>query len=999
MSMIYGGAAAAAFLVILLYVTDLKIKNILLNRYFLLIAAGLIVRVLALNIGPGFQTDVECFKSWASILYENGPAAFYSSEFYTDYPPGYMYILYALGFLRSFLELSDEAFTTLIKTPAIIFDIAAGVMILRLASKKLSGAVSLALSLLYILNPSVIINSSVWGQVDSVHTFVILLSLYLLTEDGYHESFALFALSVLIKPQALMFSPIYIFAAFKKASAAEKRSGGALYIARLAAVCCAVFFAGTLPFAKRFDFVPVLKQFVSTLASYPYATVNAYNLYALLGLNWFPVGFGGAGLPAAVIGLAALILIVAASFYLLKCDFTPGGVFFTAAFINITAFMFSIKMHERYVFPALALLAVAYIHKRDKRLLLLFAGFSVTLFVNCADILNVYSNNMDYGLIRESLPAVSAVNVFLTLFLIYAALSSRSGGSADTAPARREDNVAQKRFGKTDLIMLGSLTAVYSVIAFTNLGNLKSPQTFWRGDINSEVTADLTEIIEVKKFQYMVGARTDKKFELYSSETGEAWEFAGEFPADGVFSWKSADVDMTARYIKIISLSDELYLMEAAFRDESGKIVKTFPVSEAGAELFDESSLVPGAPDYMNSTYFDEIYHPRTAYEFVHGMRVYETTHPPLGKVIISLGIRAFGMTPFGWRFAGTLFGCLMVPLIYFFACRMFGGPWWAFFAATLFTFDFMHFAQTRLATIDTYATFFIIGMFYFMYRYYTMDFNRDGLMKTLVQLFFSGAFFGLAAASKWQGVYAAAGLAVILFYTLYLRYSERREGFAKKTAITLAACVVFFVAVPLAIYLLSYLPYLKTDGAEGLKTIIDNQIYMYNYHSKWVLGSTHYYSSKWWSWPFMLKPIYYYANTLPNGMKQGISSFGNPAVWWAGIAAFFYCVAAMYKKTDERKTIIFLLIAFAAQYLPWVLVDRTTYIYHFFPSVPFIVLMITYMFRERIFKKSRRLTIAYCAVAVLLFALFYPVLSGLPVSAGMVSAFLKWLPSWVLVG
>lgn len=70
----------------------------------------------------------------------------------------------------------------------------------------------------------------------------------------------------------------------------------------------------------------------------------------------------------------------------------------------------------------------------------------------------------------------------------------------------------------------------------------------------------------------------------------------------------------------------------------------------------------------MNSTYFDEIYHARTAWEHLNGVYPYEITHPPLGKIIISIGIALFGMTPFGWRFSGTLFGVLMLPVIYIFA-------------------------------------------------------------------------------------------------------------------------------------------------------------------------------------------------------------------------------------------------------------------------------------------------------------------------------------------
>ena len=70
-------------------------------------------------------------------------------------------------------------------------------------------------------------------------------------------------------------------------------------------------------------------------------------------------------------------------------------------------------------------------------------------------------------------------------------------------------------------------------------------------------------------------------------------------------------------------------------------------------------------PSWWNSTYFDEIYHARTGYEFTKGTVPYETSHPPLGKVLISCCIMIFGMTPFGWRFAGALAGILMLPGIY----------------------------------------------------------------------------------------------------------------------------------------------------------------------------------------------------------------------------------------------------------------------------------------------------------------------------------------------
>ena len=68
MTIIYGISAAAIFVLLLLYVTDLKILDIFLNRYFLIIFIGLAVRLIALRVDIGFSTDIDCFKSWAMMV-------------------------------------------------------------------------------------------------------------------------------------------------------------------------------------------------------------------------------------------------------------------------------------------------------------------------------------------------------------------------------------------------------------------------------------------------------------------------------------------------------------------------------------------------------------------------------------------------------------------------------------------------------------------------------------------------------------------------------------------------------------------------------------------------------------------------------------------------------------------------------------------------------------------------------------------------------------------
>ena len=147
-----------------------------------------------------------------------------------------------------------------------------------------------------------------------------------------------------------------------------------------------------------------------------------------------------------------------------------------------------------------------------------------------------------------------------------------------------------------------------------------------------------------------------------------------------------------------------------------------------------------------------------------------------------------------------------------------------------------------------------------------------------------------------------------------------------------------------------------------------------------------------------MYRPIWYYSGIVTDTVHEGISAFGNPLVWWAGIPAFLFMLYLGIKKKD--KIAGFLIVAYFSQYLPWVLVTRTTYIYHYFPSVPFITLMLVYTMVKMVQRKPKWLKwmVVYTVLAVVLFALFYPVLSGYPVEVSYVKTFLKWFGSWQLI-
>ena len=112
---------------------------------------------------------------------------------------------------------------------------------------------------------------------------------------------------------------------------------------------------------------------------------------------------------------------------------------------------------------------------------------------------------------------------------------------------------------------------------------------------------------------------------------------------------------------------------------------------------------------------------------------------------------------------------------------------------------------------------------------------------------------------------------------------------FIRNTLLTLLWCVLTFVIVPLGVYTLSYIPFMMVPGpGHNLKDVVTYQVHMYKYHKDLV--ATHPFSSPWWEWPMMLRPIWYYqAKLMPQGMLSSIVSFGNPLVWWPGFIAVLF--------------------------------------------------------------------------------------------------------------
>ena len=591
----------------------------------------------------------------------------------------------------------------------------------------------------------------------------------------------------------------------------------------------------------------------------------------------------------------------------------------------------------------------------------------------------------------------------------------------------RQMTLTMKRHPLTrrDIAPILIVTILYAATAFFRLGSFTAPQTCAKFQQNDIITFSFSEEVTVDKFSFYTSLGTGS-YRLEYSTGGEGWKsVALEQPYNSLFKWRVLDLTaaeedkqpvgpITADTFRIspnrIDRDEGLWLAELALWNGDTPLYPD-QVDSAGLALFDEKDQWTTQYTYMNSTYFDEIYHPRTALEHLENVYPYEVSHPPLGKLIMSVGIMLFGMVPFGWRFMGTLFGVLMLPILYIFLKNLFGKTAVACCGTLLFAFDFMHLVQTRIGTIDTYGVFFILVSYYFMYRWLSVP-SGTKLRKSVPSLFLSGLFWGIGCASKWTVIYAGVGLALLWLLGLIFKGREwhkalgeaARPRFSLHVPGTVALSVIFFVIIPVAIYVASYIPYATAaaarDGVEPtwqllLQQVWDNQVFMFTYHKG--VHTPHPYESYWFQWIFDGRPILYYREYAADGLSRSLfASFNNPMVSWTGLLAFFALIIQMLRRKSGQA--LFILIAILSQFVPWLGIGRILFAYHYFPTVLFLVFAISFLMNDMLTRRRTGYKLAvygFTGVTVALYALFYPVLIGLYVPLWYSSAFVRWMPSW----
>lgn len=1024
-----------------------KSANYLPLKLSALLLLAFLVRILLSVKEPGYEVDINCFRAWADGAYRLGLSHFYSEIGFCDYTPGYIYILWLLGILRAKISFLSSSIL-LLKMPAIICDLISGYLLFKLAKDNFSENSALFLAALYLFNPVILIDSAMWGQVDSVFTLFIFLTIYALVKEKRIIAYFCFAIGCMLKLQTLVFFPVLLAAileqVFLKDFSVKKMCKDLL--GGLGAIL--FMYLSILPFHFENYGLGFIELSKSTLTSYASVTVNAYNFWEIFALNWHSQEETIGTITYANLGTFFLICMTLATLYFILCHYKKdlhAKYYLAGAFIICAFFSLSVRVHERYMFPVFMLLLCAYISYPRKELLYVFWGLTFTQAANIWHVLKFYDPaNFDWNATFPRIIAFISTTFFG--YLIYLcirilctkkALAPNLPSSADPASFLRifkegikpAKSMPKASFTAFDWLFMLLITVIYSAIALTNVGDKEAPMSYYETTTPNETWVfDFTNQTYPTYVYYFNGRIDNRCFGIWESDDYANWSNVPvnndpnntSINMDFPFCWNYAVLSMTKPYLSFVGPSDGTVLNELVFMDADHNILMPNNTYDHEA-LFDETDLFPEEDTYMSSTYFDEIYHARTGYEMTEGLYNYEWTHPPFGKILISIGIRLFGMCPYGWRIVGVLIGICMLPPFYYLAKMLVRKTYLAAVTTTLLAADFMHFAQTRIATIDVYVTFFIILMYLFMYLYTQKSFYDMSSKELWPILFCSGLFMGFGCASKWTGIYAGAGLAILFFLTMARRYFEyiyatqapkdETDGikhsyiisaFAPNLIRTCLFCIPSFIIVPGMIYTLSYIPF--SDGtSDGLITrMLHNQKAIFAYHSQ--LEATHPFSSVWYEWIIDKKPILYSSKLLSDGTRSCLSAFGNPIIWWTGLAAFVFLLFIFLKKKDWLS--LALIIGYLSQLLPWIMVTRCTFIYHYFPSVPFIILMIGYSMYQLLLckqeNKKYQITMhtifaIFAILAVILFIMYYPVLSGKPVSTDYIDKYLVWFSSWQL--
>ncbi len=367
-----------------------------------LIIIGIALRAFIAGVAlpySGFRIDVGDFGAWAHRLAAGGPGQFYAPDYFSDYPPGYLYVLWLLGGIGSWLQpvFGVDITAGLVKVPAILADGGVAWMLFLFGRRFGDGLVGswsgvrvgLVAAAIYLFNPATIFDSAVWGQVDAVGALAILVSLYWLARGWTELAAAGAVLALLVKFQFAFVIPIVAIVGIKRhffgRSTDPELNNRRDPIRVLTSLAAGLGSLVVLiwPFGLGI-WVPgdtvhsLYHKFTEAANTYAGLTINAFNIWRNpfsglgdVGNRWgcdapnagctdgAGVFFSAGGFDVSwqLVGLVLFGLVAVVAYWQVARRDDARGLLTSALILAVAFFTLPTRVHERYLFPALALAA------------------------------------------------------------------------------------------------------------------------------------------------------------------------------------------------------------------------------------------------------------------------------------------------------------------------------------------------------------------------------------------------------------------------------------------------------------------------------------------------------------------------------------------------------------------------------------------------------------------------------------------------------------------
>ncbi len=429
---------------------------------------------------------------------------------------------------------------------------------------------------------------------------------------------------------------------------------------------------------------------------------------------------------------------------------------------------------------------------------------------------------------------------------------------------------------------------------------------------------------------------------------------------------------------------------------------------------------------HPNEVVFDEVHFGKFVSGYFTGEYFFDI-HPPLGKLIIGLAAYLGGFQPgFDFKSIGeayanssyivlrlvpNLFGALLPVCIFSLVRSLRGSTMAALFAGITIVFENAILVQSHFILVDSMLFFFgFVGLtLFFFHRNYKLS---------AVYLFLAGIFFALSFSVKWTGMSFLLLAWVVSLWDMGQKLRDKAYLMRQFSLLMLT-----LILIPLLVYMLVFAVHFSLLDKSGkgdsfmskgfLKTLRGTSVEKDDsvrpmhfvgkfrelnrrmYSSNASLASKHPSSSKFYTWPVMSRPVFYWSKKTSDGSRARIYLLGNPFIWWVSLGGL--AAGLFFWRANPPDTKWFLYLGWYLNFFPFFYIKRVMFLYHYFPALIFSILIVSIFLFDgvEVLKRYRKtLFIGLASLFVIGFIFFSPLTYGFPLSAEQFDLRV-WFKAW----